>query len=210
MSIEIEPTVLCECSYAVPGDMVKRFGLSEVLCITDKEKCGTEAELCPGNPSYDRLICALNDAHAILNQKLCCCFDMKQICKWIAEGKKFPMLNFWQVTVARYLLHDVVSFSGAGKDETEQYKRYKQILKDIDSFCDPHCCTVLVDKTGECCLEKVCKVGFAVAKRKKSCIPDICCKKCGCEKNPGCACASINCDKELKPKKVNSYIGGTK
>lgn len=211
MSIEIEEQTLTACSYATLEDMVKRYGCSELMCLADKSQpLQKENALDPGTQSYNRVICALNDAQAYLNQKLCCCFDAKKLCEWVKEGKVFPMLRYWQTVIARYYLYDIVGPAKSG-GETEYYRRYKQMLKDIDNFCDPKCCTVLVDETGECCLEKICKVGFAVAKRKKSCIPDVCCKKCGCQKD-SCACYSMACGGggcETDDKKnINSYIGG--
>jgi len=209
MALDIPQEELSPCSYATLEDMVKRFGCSELMCLADKSQpLQKENALDPGTQSYNRVICALNDAAAYLNTKLCCCFDAKQLCTWVKEGKKFPLLNFWQVTIARYYLYDVIKNVNG---ETETYRRFKQLLKDIEDFCDPKCCTVIVDETGECCLSKICKVGFVVAKRKESCIPEVCCKKCGCIKD-NCVCASMNCSSsgncDDDKHTINSYVGG--
>lgn len=173
--------------YANLEDMKCRFGAQELICSSDRGAgVPLDTALDVGTETYDRIQCALADACAFLNQKLGCCFDICELKEACDSGKNFQMLKLWQVNIARYYLHDVVTRSGTDKNETEQYRRYKEACEAIESFCDPKCCTALIAEDGTK-IQKMCKAKFAVAKRPESCIPDLCCDKCG---DKGCCCYS--------------------
>jgi phage gp36-like protein len=170
--------------YTTVQSMTDRFGVRELAQLSNK--MGELGGSCTDDTIIDdtRIQVAIKDACAIIDQYLSCCFNIKTIRQLIASGSRFQILDFWNATIARYLLYDMIKLSSeSGQDDHEAYRRYKQTLKDIEKFCE--CENQICDDTYLNCIDKT--GDFKISVQQVGCrIPDdICelCKKdsCGCE-----------------------------
>lgn len=168
-------------AYCTIEDMVCFFGTKEILCLGDRT-VNRDGDLTTPEV-IDRIQKAIDYACAEIDHELACCFDVRELKTMVSTGSKFTLLEHWNSDVARYHLYDKIQLGkDDGGNDHESYRRYKQAMKQLKTFCE--CKSPLCDENKLCLYPLSVGVPTIAVEVKESCFPE---PRCCCSSKP-CKC----------------------
>lgn len=149
--------------------MVDRFGVDEIIQLSDRGKVQTNA--------IDTTIVQskLDDACAEMNLILSCCYSVKNLNAHILSGRSFPVLKHWMCDITRKHLMDSANLGGNYGDGHHSHQadhEYHDYEEEIKKLCE--CGKLLDDQFEE--FPKDQTFAFCLT-GEETCLPIGCC--CG-------------------------------